>query len=375
VKLLLITNIFPPDIGGPATFIDQLGHALAADGHRVTVVCTSAQPRVAEDRNRPFRVRRIPRRNPLEYHLRLRTTLTTELLRHRRCLINGLTDYAAPYAKRLGCRYLVKIVGDSAWERGRNTGVVFESVAEFQSRQDLPPALAAIRRRRAAWLPAASGVVVPSDYLRGLVSGWGVRLEHIHVIRNGVRLEGDLPASAQRRSEDPLRIVFVGRLTNFKGVETLLLALARVAGVEAQIIGDGPEEPLLRALAQQLRLGERAVFLGRLPSAEVHKCLSRAHALVLTSCIEGLSHTLLEAGAQGLPCIASSVGGNPEIITHEENGLLVPYGDVNALVDALQSLQRDESLRLRLATRTLEMIRRFDFQNTVNQTRELLCRI
>jgi glycosyltransferase involved in cell wall biosynthesis len=258
VKLLLVTNIFPPDIGGPATFIDRLGRALAQQGHRVTVVCTSEMPRVAEDRDRPFRVRRIPRRNPLEYHAWLRATLLTALAGHRRCLINGLEDVAAPLARRVGCRYLVKIVGDKAWEQGRNKGLVFESVAEFQARQDIPPPLAAIRRRRAAWLPGAAGVVVPSEYLKGLVTGWGIPTERIHVIRNGVSLDGNPPPLVPRRPDDPLRVVFVGRLTNFKGVETLLLALARVTGVEAGIIGDGPAEPLLRALAGQLQLDGRA---------------------------------------------------------------------------------------------------------------------
>lgn len=373
MSFLLVTNIFPPDIGGPATFIDQLAHALARAGHRVTVVCTSQQPKVQEDQQRPFRVRRIPRRNPLEYHIRLRITLLGELAGHRRCLINGLEDDAAPLARRMRCKYLVKIVGDKAWEQGRNRGTVCDSIDAFQTHADPPADLAAIRSRRSAWLTHAQGVIVPSQYLRGLVRGWGIPDERIHVILNGVPLESYVKQGPAGRNGPTLRVAFVGRLTNWKGVETLLLALAQTEQVEAEIIGDGPSAPMLRGLAAQLGLGDRARFTGRLDAAAVREHLARTHGLVLTSSYEGLSHTLLEAGAHGLPCITSDCGGNPEVIRDGDNGLLVPYGDVAALAAALAQLRDDEPCRQCMAARAHEMVRRFDFEQTVTQTSELLC--
>lgn len=375
MKLLLVTNIFPPDIGGPASFIDRLGHALAADNHRVTVVCTSDQRRVAEDAQRPFRVWRIPRRNQLEYHARLRSTLLTALLAHRRCLINGLEDHAGPLAGRVGCRYLVKIVGDSAWQQGRNRGVISTSIDEFQAQTDVPNDLQAMQRRRAAWLSGARGVIVPSQYLRGLVRGWGVPDERIHVILNGVPLEQYSACDSASPNGKTLRVAFVGRLTNWKGVETLLLALSRTEHVRAEIIGDGPAEPLLRGLAAQLNLGTRARFTGRLDPAAVRNHLTQAHALVLTSSYEGLSHTLLEAGALGLPCIASDCGGNPEVIRDGDNGLLVPYGNVAALAAALQQLQSNEQQRKQMAIAARSRAADFAFSRTVERTSELLCQL
>jgi glycosyltransferase involved in cell wall biosynthesis len=91
------------------------------------------------------------------------------------------------------------------------------------------------------------------------------------------------------------------------------------------------------------------------------------------SLYEGLSHTLLEASAIGIPCVASDCGGNPEIIQSGVNGILIPYGDVMKLREALQHLQNDEDSRFRLACAAKENSRRFDFEDTVRQTIKAIC--
>jgi glycosyltransferase involved in cell wall biosynthesis len=102
--------------------------------------------------------------------------------------------------------------------------------------------------------------------------------------------------------------------------------------------------------------------------------MQESDVLVLDSQYEGLSHTLLEAGAMGLPCIASDRGGNPEVIQNGSNGLLVPYGDVAALQAALANLEADEPLRYRLACQAKAHSGRFDFEKTVAGTAEILLR-
>jgi glycosyltransferase involved in cell wall biosynthesis len=100
--------------------------------------------------------------------------------------------------------------------------------------------------------------------------------------------------------------------------------------------------------------------------------LAEAHVLALPSEYEGLSHTLLEACAAAVPCVASDRGGNPEVIEHERNGLLVPYGDPAALRHALQRLQADEEFRYALAVGAQARSRQFDFRATVANTVRLL---
>nr|MCU0475386.1 glycosyltransferase [Anaerolineae bacterium] len=106
-------------------------------------------------------------------------------------------------------------------------------------------------------------------------------------------------------------IVSVARLTPVKGVHVLMKALPAVPDVHAVIVGDGPQRAELEALAP----AGQVTFAGQQPHERVLMYLRAADAYVLSSYTEGLSHTLLEAVAVGTPCVATTVGGNPEVIT------------------------------------------------------------
>src|SRR4029077_6112590 len=267
--------------------------------------------------------------------------------------------------------YVLKIVGDTVWETARNRGMTGLSIDEFQVDPAAQARFAADIHTRNAWVAAARQIVVPSEYLRRLVQGWGVSRERIAVVQNGT-IATDATAPAERTRRERFRALFVGRLTNWKGVETLLLAARDVPELELEIVGDGPEWPHLVELSAQLGLGERAIFRGRLSAPDVQRAMSRAHALVLTSLYEGLSHTLLEAFAAGLPCIVSDRGGNEEVVSDGRNGVIVPAQNVGSLARALRSLADDEPWRRRLGAAALETARVFDLTNTVSRTEHLL---
>lgn len=371
--VLLITDIFPPDIGGPATFIDQLGQQLTRRGHAVTVVCTSEKAHDPSDRHRPFRVRRILRRPPsLMQSLMVRAVLAQEVVRHRWVFTNGLEYPTFQVCSLLRRKYVLKVVGDPAWETARNTGLTDLPIDEFQAMVPEGKAWGKLARKRTLSVRHACKVITPSHYLCRIVIGWGVAPDQVVIVPNGIRLDEFAPYQPRCRESDILNVVFVGRLTNWKGVDTLLLALKGLPGVHATIVGDGPEMGALQALAQQLDLRERVIFAGRQARDAAQAHITRAHVLVLVSSYEGLSHTLLEANASGVPCVASDCGGNPEVIRHGENGLLVPYGDVPQLRAALAQLQADEELRYRLACNAKETSRRFDSETTVRQTVQIL---
>jgi 2-deoxystreptamine N-acetyl-D-glucosaminyltransferase/2-deoxystreptamine glucosyltransferase len=114
------------------------------------------------------------------------------------------------------------------------------------------------------------------------------------------------------------------------------------------------------------------LFSGWVPRETMPDLYRAADVLVLPSQYEGLSHTLLEACAAGVPCIASDRGGNPEIVEHERSGLLVPYGEPAALRAALERLQADEDLRYALACGAKARSAAFDFDRTVAGTIDLL---
>ena len=115
------------------------------------------------------------------------------------------------------------------------------------------------------------------------------------------------------------------------------------------VAGDGPERQALELRARELGIDGRARFLGSVPRDGVLRLFRAADASVLSSSWENLPHTVLEALAVGSPVIATAVGGVPEVVRDEENGLLVPARDPAALADAIRRFFADDGLRARLA--------------------------
>lgn len=139
------------------------------------------------------------------------------------------------------------------------------------------------------------------------------------------------------------RLVTVGLLQRQKGVDILLRALARVQesrpDVRLDVVGDGPERAEYERLRSTLGLDDSVTFHGFKPKSEVASVLAASDLFVLASRFENNPCVLVEAQAAGLPIVASSVGGIPEIV--EKDGLLAPPEDVDALsARILEALQR-----------------------------------
>lgn len=168
-----------------------------------------------------------------------------------------------------------------------------------------------------------------------------------------------LPAGSRRAPADAEReptVLFVGRLVARKGVANLLHAAAAAARpFRVEIVGFGPEEPALRRLAAELGIAERVEFAGRVADGELASRYARADVFVLPATVdergdtEGLGVVLLEALAQGVPVVATRLGGIPDVVLDGETGLLVEDGDVGALARAVERLLADPRLATRLA--------------------------
>jgi glycosyltransferase involved in cell wall biosynthesis len=192
------------------------------------------------------------------------------------------------------------------------------------------------RRHRAAFRLAsllADRVVCVSADSERLSAAEGIAGWKLTVIRNGI----DTARFAYLGPAPGGPVVMVGRLVAAKGVDTLLRAVASVVrqrpDFRLEVAGDGEAWPGLEALAAELGLGEHVRFLGNV--GDVPGLLARASALVLPSLSEGISLTLLEAMARGLPVVATRVGGNPEVVEDGVTGRLVPAGDPGELAGAL----------------------------------------
>lgn len=152
----------------------------------------------------------------------------------------------------------------------------------------------------------------------------------------------------------PGRIVFAGRLEELKGVHVLLEAVARVRaagrGVELEIVGGGPAERALRALAARLAVADIVHFRGWQPPDVVRRAMRDATILAHVPVQPDAMPTVLkEAIALGTPVVASRLAGIPEILDDGRCGVLTPPGDVGAVADALMALLDDSPRRARLA--------------------------
>jgi glycosyltransferase involved in cell wall biosynthesis len=140
----------------------------------------------------------------------------------------------------------------------------------------------------------------------------------------------------------------------------------RNAQVELTVVGDGRTRPRLEVLAGSLGLSDHVQFLGSLPgSAAVRTILRESDLFVLASRTEGLPRALVEAMAQGIPSIATSVGGIPELLADEDR---VPSGDMNALADLIWAVLSDPTRRKAMAERGLKRAR--DFRATTLRSRQ-----
>lgn len=172
------------------------------------------------------------------------------------------------------------------------------------------------------------------------------------IVRCGIDTARFSPAPVLARHAR-LRLLHVGRLSAEKGQAGLISAFAQMRrrGIDAElrIVGDGPLEAELKQQVHDLKLGDHCVFLGRQGEEGVLEELRKADAFVIASLMEGLPVVLMEAMACRVPVIAPCIAGIPELVVHDETGLLFTPGDWNDLSKQLFLMLADEARRRRLA--------------------------
>jgi glycosyltransferase involved in cell wall biosynthesis len=171
--------------------------------------------------------------------------------------------------------------------------------------------------------------------------------QRLGIVANGVPLTDELPAGIIESPAKPFRWIAVGRLAPVKDYPTLLRAFAALPGEPLlEILGTGPEEPRLRALALEEKISDRVHFAGFQANIAPH--LAASDGFVLSSLWEGLPMGVLEAGAAGLPVVATEGAGTREALVPGETGIVVPVGDAAALAEAMAAVMAMEP-RERLA--------------------------
>jgi glycosyltransferase involved in cell wall biosynthesis len=370
MRMLIVSGIWPPDVGGPASHAPDVADFLTARGHDVEVVTTASQAPAPRAYTVRFVRRSLP---PGVRHLRGAALVRA---RARRCDVVYTTGmFGRSFAGASAARrpFVVKLTADPAFERARRRGVVGGDADDFQ-RARAGLIVAALRSARNLELRRAAHVLCPSEYLRRLAVSWGIPADRVSVLPNPYPPLPALPPRdelKQRLGLDGRTLAFAGRLTAQKSLEVALEAIADVDGVTLAIAGDGAERERLERRARELRVDDRVRFLGSQPRDHVLELFRASDAAILSSSWENFPHTVVEALAVGTPVLATRVGGVAEVVHDGENGFLVQAGDPGALASSIRRFFADEELRTRLSAAAAESVRGYD-RETVFSRLELV---
>lgn len=331
MNILHIYKDYFPVLGGIENHVRVLAEAQAAAGHQVTALVCDRGPRT-----------RIVEMGGVRVVLagRLRTVASMPIslsqpwlaARQRADVIHVHSPYP---------------LGElSGWLLGRGAPLVITHHSDVVRQQGwlrlYGPLLRFVLRRAGRIIATSPRYIETSPWLSPL-------RDKCVVIPLGVDAQRFVPPD--RPFIGPPTLLFAGRLRYYKGLDTLLHALAELPGVTLNIVGDGPMLPALTALAQELGLSDRVCFLGEVDDDQLPGQYHRAHIFVLpaNARAEAFGTVLLEAMASGLPCVATEVGtGTSWVVRDSVTGRVVPPQNAAALASALSDLLVNPALCVRL---------------------------
>lgn len=368
MKVLIATPLYPPQIGGPATYAKTLETEFP--GHSVEVVVV------------PFHsVRFFPKFiRHIAYMIKLFLKAGDA---HIILALDPVSvGLPASLVSLLRAKPLVvKIVGDYAWEQGQQRFGVKDNLDIFVTK----PAnryLAQVGMLRLVQRFVASRarkVIVPSQYLRGIVAAWGIPKEKIHVVYNaydGGEQNRERDLSRQKHGLSGRVILSSGRLVPWKGFKTLIALMKDVVreypDAKLCIAGTGPDEAMLKHTIVSEGMSSSVIMLGGLSQDVLMEYIAGADCFVLNTGYEGLSHQLLEVLAIGTPIVTTRVGGNPELIENGKTGFLVPYDDSEELRRAIRGVFEEKDRAQNMAQEGKTFVQTFTVSRMVEDTLRVL---
>lgn len=364
MKILIATGIFAPDIGGPATYSKLLADELPHRGIDVSVLSFRS-------------VRHLPKvvRHVAYFLKALRASVRASMVFAQDPVSVGLPALCA--AKIMRKRFMLKVVGDYAWEQYCQRGAGAEKFMHLDAFQHTRCDFITELRRKIQRFVAryAEKVIVPSAYLQMIIMQWGVPSEKIQVIYNACEAPKVSESKEEARKALGLQgrvVVSIGRLVPWKGflglIEVTQKMLAEFPDFVLVIVGDGPQRNELEKRAHELGVGGHVIFTGRMERENVWRYLTAADVFALNTAYEGFSHQILEAMALGVPIVTTAVGGNGEAIDNEENGVLAAYNDKEAFVQALRRTFQDKAFADMLARNAKKKAETFSTERMIGET-------
>jgi len=240
------------------------------------------------------------------------------------------------------------------------------------------PAAIGLYRLAERWLNrlASNKVIFVSRTIRQVyLDGRLVQPGKACLVPNGLEPEWFVPVPRENRTGGEIRFLYVGRLAREKGMDNLAAAFdivaARIPGAQLCVAGDGLERGELVRAAERGGWTGRLTLRGRISRPEARELMRASDVFVLPSRFESFSYTLLEAMACGLPCLATDVGGNRDLIEPERNGWLVPKDNPTELASAMIRLAGDGNSRISMGRAGADIAREYTLERMMEGTRSV----
>lgn len=362
MKILITTGVYPPESGGPATYSKLLFDELPKRDIEVDVL--------------PFReVRHLPKGiGHLFYFFKiLKRAKGADILYAQDPVSVGFPTVLAN--KILKKRFLIRIAGDFAWEQGVQRFGVKDTLDVFSAKQKgygFFVGFFKMIQKASAW--SADEIIVPSFYFKKVITNWGIDPEKIKVIYNGIKIPENLERENLERENNML--LSVGRLVPWKGFKVLIEVmpdlLREFPDLKLKIVGDGPQKEELENLIKEKSLENSVFLLGRLEREETLKFMKKSSLYILNTHYEGFAHQLLEVASLKTPIITTNIGGNPELIENNQEGLLVEPNNEEQIKEAVLKILQDFDFRKKITENAYQKVQKFSFENTLNEVEKIL---
>ena len=320
MRILVTVGIFPPDIGGPATFVPKIAKYFQDELNYEIEILTLSDNKNSNI-NDDFSVKRIDRNLPIIYRW-LKTIFTIYKLGRNKDLIfvNCLGTEATIANIFLKKKIIRKIVGDPVWERAYSKARISENFDEFQVK-NYGFSISLQKKVRSFSIKKSDIVVTPSKHLKNFILNLGFK-NKIEIINNGVFIPEE---NTNIFTNDQINITIVSRLVSHKNIKKIIRAISDLNDplIYLNIIGDGPELNQLQKISLESNNKDNIIFHGKLNRDEINHIFLKSDIYIQASNYEGLPHSLLEAMSYGIPGLCTPGGECKEILGNEDRGYIL----------------------------------------------------
>lgn len=364
--LLIVTGIYPPDIGGPASYLPHVVNYMKKNNVSIKIFTYGNKDSYNTESIVIDRKKNIFVREFLSFFLILFFAKNTDVI-----YTNGNYFKSFLVSIILKKRNVLKIVGDPAWERAKNWGILNTSISEIDKSNNLIVKFFKVIRNIP--IKYAHHIITPSNYLNEIVKNW-TKNKNISTIYNGVIVNSKYNFFYRDFNQiDKLQLIVISRLVKWKNIDKIIELAKHNDNIFINIIGDGPEYDNLSNKINELNLFSRVKILGNVnDKSTIENYLQHSFCLILNSDYEGLSHVLLESMLCFCPVMCSNVLGNLEVVKHDVNGLTFEVNDIKSILINIEKL-KNNNYRKVLTQNAFENIKdKFNLEKNLIKLYEIL---